>query len=76
MTEWRGTAARDTPPTLERIADEHQGAVHAAVLDLGEEVHPVLGTDGRVASRGPDAFVSSGGSAFAEPGRRLMTATA
>lgn len=34
---------------LEPVADQHEDVVDTAVLDLGEDVHPVLGALGAVA---------------------------
>ncbi|GAA0270604.1 hypothetical protein GCM10010302_05210 [Streptomyces polychromogenes] len=39
---------------LEPVTDQHEDVVHAAVLDLGENVHPVLGALAAVAGPQPE----------------------
>lgn len=45
--------------SLQPVADEHEDIAHAAVLDLGEDVQPVLGSFTAVAGPQPEDLASA-----------------
>ena len=47
------TVSHRVGQALQPVADEHEHVVHAAVLDLGEDVQPVLGALAAVAGPQP-----------------------